>query len=278
MSISNRRKNDYNKGEEQRKTSFALAGISGTYIFALTLLASIISAFISPTQMISTTAFAQEEENDITADGTIANEMTTTTTTGNTSTPTTPSSGLKLSPQPIWDEQATTSGITPINETHSIVTFIGNGTMTVPHNGETINMTNNGTAFISPVPGYADTVSAYGREHVFSEDGDSTAITFYEIVRYDPTTFEGKGLVIAVFDRNATGSLAPFNGMIVVGIHEEDPNTQAATIILWEWQSGIPLLPAVTAVEESPPIMKTTIEDEGEQQQTTPTILAPLQK
>jgi hypothetical protein len=130
--------------------------------------------------------------------------------------------------------------------------------MTVPDTGETINMTNNGTAFISPVPGSADTVSASGREYVFSEeDGDTTAITFHEIIRYDPTTFQGKGLVIAVFDNNATGMLAPFNGMMVVGTHEEDPNTQAATIILWEWQSGIPL-PTGTTAMEGPPLMNTT--------------------
>jgi len=177
-----------------------------------------------------------------------------TTTTSNTTT-TTSSSGLELSPQPIWDEQATSTSVTPINETHSVATFIGNGTMTVPDTGETINMTNNGTAFVSPVAGYADTVSAYGREYVFSEDDDdTTAITFYEIIRYDPTTFQGEGTVIAVFDNNATGSLAPFNGMMVVGTHEEDPNTQAATIILWEWQSGIPLPPLPpTTMEESPP-------------------------
>ena len=181
--------------------------------------------------------------------------------TGNTTTTTaTSSSGLELSSQPIWDEQATSTSVTPLNETHRVATFIGNGTMTVPDTRETINMTNNGTAFISPVPGYAETVSAYGREYVFSEDdNDSTAITFYEIIRYDPTTFEGKGLVIAVFDRNATGSLAPFNGMMVVGTHEEDPSTQAATIKLWEWQGGIPLLPVTTTVEENPPSpMETT--------------------
>src|SRR5215204_3708953 len=200
----------------------------------------------------------------------VATSMTTTpvsaSTTGDTTTTTTTSSsGLELSPQPIWDEQATTTGVTQINETHSVVTFIGNGTMTVPDTGETINMTNNGTGFISPVPGYTDTVSAYGREHVFSEDDDedTTAITFYEIIRYDPTTLQGKGFVIAVFDRNATGSLAPFNGMMVVGTHEEDPNTQAATIILWEWQSGIPLPPLPpTTMEESPPSpMNTTTTD-----------------
>ena len=169
-----------------------------------------------------------------------------------------------MSSQPIWDEQATSTSVTPLNETHRVATFIGNGTMTVPDTRETINMTNNGTAFISPVPGYAETVSAYGREYVFSEDdNDSTAITFYEIIRYDPTTFEGKGLVIAVFDRNATGSLAPFNGMMVVGTHEEDPTTQAATIKLWEWQGGIPLPPVTTTTtEENPPSpMETTTTD-----------------
>ena len=216
---------------------------------------------INPTPMIATTAFAQEEENNAAAAATAGATTTTNdTTTATTSTP----SGLELSSQPIWDEQATSTSVTPINETHRVAIFIGNGTMTVPDTGETINMTNNGTAFISFVPGYADTVSAYGREYVFSEDdNDTTAITFNEIIRYDPATFEGKGLVIAVFDNNATGSLAPFNGMTVVGTHEEDPSTQAATIRLWEWQGGIPLPPVTTAMEESPPsLMNTTTTSE----------------
>ena len=191
---------------------------------------------------------------------TIVSASTTSNTT--TTTTTTTTSALELSPQPIWDEQATTTGRTPINGTHSIVSFIGNGTMTVPDTGETINMTNNGTGLVSPVPGYTDTVSAYGREHVFSEDSDTSAITFYEIIRYDPTTLQGKGIVIAVFDSNATGSLAPFNGMMVVGTHKEDPNTPA-TIILWEWEAGIALPPLSTATtEEIPPsIMNSTTTD-----------------
>ena len=191
---------------------------------------------------------------------TIVSASTTSNTT--TTTTTTTTSALELSPQPIWDEQATTTGRTPINETHSIVSFIGNGTMTVPDTGETINMTNNGTGLVFPVPGYTDTVTAYGREHVFSEESDTSAITFYEIIRYDPTTLQGKGIVIAVFDSNATGSLAPFNGMMVVGTHKEDPNTPA-TIILWEWEAGIVLPPLSTATtEEIPPsIMNSTTTD-----------------
>lgn len=162
-------------------------------------------------------------------------------TTGNDTT-TTPT-GLELSAQPIWQERVATTSVIPINETHSIVEFVGNGTMTVPDTGETINMTNNGTAIISPVTGSPDTITAYGRESVFSEDDDdATAITFYEIVQYQPEPFQGQGLVIAVFDRNATGSLAPFNGIMVVGTHEEQPNadrSSTTTITLWEWESGI---------------------------------------
>jgi hypothetical protein len=67
---------------------------------------------------------------------------------------------LELSPQPVWDEVVISTGATPINETHTIVTFIGNGTMSVPDTGRTINMTNNGYGIISPIPGNPDTISA----------------------------------------------------------------------------------------------------------------------
>jgi hypothetical protein len=233
MSISSRRKSS-NKREERRNASFALVGTS-TYILVLMLLVSIF-VFISPAQM-TTTAFAQEEENNITAGETI-------TTTSDTSTTTPPSSELELSPEPVLQKRVTTTDVTRINETHSIVEFVGNGTMTFPDIGETITMTSKGTAIISLVPGSTGTVSAYGREHVFSEDDDdeATAITFYDIVQYDPATFQGKGLAMAVFDTNSTGSLVLFDGMMVVGTYDEQPNAEGITITtmtLWEWEDGI---------------------------------------
>jgi hypothetical protein len=95
---------------------------------------------------------------------------------------------------------------------------------------------NNGTAFVSSVTG-----SGYGRECVFSsKDGDSTTITFHEIMKNDPATSQTKGITMAVFGSNATGSLAPFNGMIVVGLDDEQPDAGgAATKTLWLWESGI---------------------------------------
>jgi hypothetical protein len=227
-----------NRERRRRKTFFAwsssgssVAGAS--IIIVLTLLAGSF-VLINPMPMIATTAFAQEEENSTTF---TAGETSTATTTSDTTTATTstPSSlGLELSPQPIWEEEASNTGVNPINETHTLIAFIGNGTLTVPDTGETIPMINNGTALVSSVTG-----SAYGRENVFSEDGDTTAITFYEIVQGDPETLETRGVIIAVFDRNATDTLAPFNGMLTVGIHDEQPNAEAASVTLWEWESGI---------------------------------------
>jgi hypothetical protein len=217
-----------------------------TTIFAIPaiLLLLLLSSFSSLPPSVTTMA-QQQQMITTTSD-------TTTTTSAATITFSPSSVGIELSSQLVWEELATNTGLTPINQTHSIATFIGNGTLTVPDTGETIPMTNNGTAFISPLTESGETVSAYGKENVFSEDGDTSAITFYEIVRYNPTTLEGKGLTIAVFD--ATGSLAPFNGMFIVGTHEEDPSIHGATFTLWEWESGIPL-PTMntTTMEESPP-------------------------
>ncbi|HEX6281051.1 MAG TPA: hypothetical protein VFZ67_02375 [Nitrososphaera sp.] len=251
MSIGN------NRG--RRKAFFAWTSSGGSVanvsiIIAFTLLLTGCGfVLINPTLMIATTAFAQEE-NITTA------EATTTSDTTRTTTSSSPSSGIELSSQPIWEEEESNIGVTPINETHTIIAFIGNGTLTVPDTGETINMTNNGTAFISPVTGSADTVSAYGRENVSSEDGDdTTAITFYEIVQGDPETLETKGVIIAVFDRNATGTLAPFNGMITVGIHDEQPNAEAAAITLWEWESEIGNNAGVAPpMQQESPTMNTT--------------------
>ncbi|MGH9911021.1 MAG: hypothetical protein ACRD5E_02975 [Nitrososphaeraceae archaeon] len=39
-----------------------------------------------------------------------------------------------------------------------------------------------------------------------------------------------------MFDRNATGLLAPFNGMIAAGTHDAPLIPEEANVTLWEWQ------------------------------------------
>ena len=150
----------------------------------------------------------------------------------------TASSGMEFSPRPVWDEVIRNTGLTPINETHFIVTFVGNGTMTVPITGEIINMTNNGYGIMFPIPGDPATFSVSGREAVYSEDGDTLVMTYHEFIQRDSANPDGKGIIIAVFDRNSTGVLAPFNGMLMVGTHDKPLNDQKAIVTLWELQIG----------------------------------------
>jgi cytoskeletal protein RodZ len=232
-----------NNNRERRRPFFAWANrgnIVYSPIIALSLLASISFVLLSPPPMMMTTTIAAAQEEESNNNNSATTEATTATTTDgdtNTSatttgaTPLLSSSGIHLSPQPIWKGQRMNTGVAPLNQTHSLILFFGNATLFVPDTGETINVTNNGTAISSSVTG-----TTYGRESVFSENGDSTAITFYEIMKTDPITQQTRGIMTAVFDRNATGSLATFNGMIVVGLHDEQPNEEGVTMTLWKWE------------------------------------------
>jgi hypothetical protein len=158
---------------------------------------------------------------------------TTTTTTTTTTTPLSPS-GIELSPQPVWQERATTVSMTPINQTHMSATFSGEGTLTLPNTTETIIFTSNGSGLISLA-----TQSAQAKETIMTEDGETAIATFYEIVQFNPATAgEGKGIVIAVIHTNSTGTLAALNGMIAAGIDDMTPNGESH-VRLWEWESGI---------------------------------------
>jgi hypothetical protein len=157
----------------------------------------------------------------------------TITTTSNTITS---ASGLELSPQPVWEEVVTTTGMTPINETHIIGTFIGNGTLNLPNGTEAINITSTGSVIASIMDG-----TAVGEEVISTVDGTESATQkFFGIPRFNMEDGTAKAIVIASVHTNSTGRLAPLNGMILVGTHEGDPNT-VATFRYWEWQSGIPL-------------------------------------
>jgi hypothetical protein len=216
---------------------------------------------------------------------------TTTTATTTSSEP-----GIELSPQPIYQERSPPGNITPINQTHGIFTFTGSGMLTLPNTTQTINTIHNGTAIIS-----FTTSSAYGRETIRTQAGETVTATVYEIVQFNnpAATPEGggKGIVTTVFQTNSTGMLAPLNGVIAAGIDDISPSGESR-VTLWRWESGIPLPTAATTTTtptEEPPLMNTTTtttnvttaetnataaapEEEAEgggeeqQQQTTPTI------
>jgi hypothetical protein len=146
------------------------------------------------------------------------------------------SSGIELSSQPVYQEHLRVVGENPINETHTSITFSGNGTLTLPNNTQTINTTGNGSALIS-----FETLSVQGKETIRTQDDNETAsATFYEIDQQPSSTGEGKGITIAAINTNSTsGVLAPLNGMILAGTSNIQTTTGESDITLWQWETGI---------------------------------------
>ena len=222
----------------------------------------VLTVAITTTAVLATTSLSSFP---ITSNIAIPAASATPTTTGNatntTSTttitpPASSSSGVELSPQPIYEERSPPGAITPINETHGILTYSGNGMLTLPNTTETINTTHNGTAVLS-----FTTTSGQGKETIRTEDGETATATVYEIVQFNnPAALggEGKGIVTAVFQTNSTGVLAPLNGTIAVGVDNISP-TDESHITLWKWESGIPLPAGATAGAEETPQMNTTM-------------------
>jgi hypothetical protein len=182
-------------------------------------------------------AVAQEEQqqpqNTTTTAITASAENTTTSSAA-------PSSGIQLSPQPIYQERVPPGSVTPINQTHIAVTHTGNGTLTLPNSNQTINVISNGSAIASLA-----TPSAIAKETIRAPNGETVTITFYEIIQFsnpaEAPLGGGKGIKIIIFHTNSTGILAPLNGVIAAGINDIQPNG-VSELTAWRWESGIPPL------------------------------------
>jgi hypothetical protein len=185
-----------------------------------------------------------------------ASPTTTTTTAGNTTTTSSgPSSGIKLSSQPIYQESTPPGNVTPINQTHISATHTGNGTLTLPNSNQTINTTSNGTAIASLA-----TPSAIAKTTIRAPNGETATITIYEIIQFNNPAEAplggGKGIKAIIFHTNSTGMLAPLDGVIAVGMNIIQPNGESE-LTAWRWESGIPLpttgTPSNTTMDESSP-------------------------
>src|SRR5215210_2122029 len=176
-------------------------------------------------------------------------------TTGNTTTSSSSSSGIELSPQPVYQRQPSTSGVTPINQTHIGSTFSANGTLTLPNTTEAINTTSIGSSLTS-----LTTQSAMGTETITTEDGETVIATFYEILEFPPGSGGANGITIAVLHTNSTGRLAPLNGTIVAGTDYLYPISEGFGTY-WEWIPSPPPLPITMEESPTPSPMNTTTTD-----------------
>ncbi len=165
---------------------------------------------------------------------TTSSAITTLISDSNT-TNTTTSSAIDLSEQPVLQERTRVGSEIQINYAFMSITFTGNGTLTLPNTNinNKVNFTSNGSALIS----FA-TQSAQGTETIRTNDGTTATLTYYEIVKFNPTTGEGEGIIIAEVSTNPSGPLASLNGMILAGIDDIRPNGES-NVTLWEWESRI---------------------------------------
>src|ERR687893_485877 len=102
---------------------------------------------------------------------------------------------------------------------------------------ETISITSTGS-YLSSLDG-----TALGNEVITTEDGtESVTAKIYGVAQLE----ERRGIIIASFDTNSTGRLAPLDGMILAGLIEYPPEENITVITLWEWESGGPLPPTTS--------------------------------
>ena len=145
--------------------------------------------------------------------------------------------GIELSRQPVLQERTRAVSETQINYAHVSITYTGNGTLSLPNNNNNTatiaNFTSNGSALVSFI-----TQSAQGTETIRTGNGETATMTFYEIVKFNPATRDGKGIIIAEVQTSPTGTLASLNGMILAGIDDIQLNGES-NVTLWEWESGI---------------------------------------
>ncbi len=162
-------------------------------------------------------------------------EAQTTALISNSNTTNTTSSAIDLSQQPVLQERTRVESETQINYAYASITFMGNGTLTLPNSNinSRVNFTSNGSALISFM-----TQSSQGTETIRTDDGTTAILTFYEIAKFNPATGEGEGIIIAEVSTNPSGTLAPLNGMILAGIDDIRPNGES-NVTLWEWESRI---------------------------------------
>lgn len=159
----------------------------------------------------------------------------------------TTSSGIELSRQPVLQERTRAVSETQINYAHVSITYTGNGTLSLPNNNTATiaNFTSNGSALVSFI-----TQSAQGTETIITGNGETATMTFYEIVKFNPATRDGKGIIIAEVQTSPTGTLASLNGMILAGIDDIQSNSES-NVTLWEWESRIGDLDIVPVQDES---------------------------
>jgi hypothetical protein len=179
-------------------TTFAVAGFG-------------MAIFLSTTQVISANA------SIATGSATETNESIAPTSNNNP---------ITLAEKPFLLEHGRTVAATPINQTHMQISFVGNGTITLPNSTEAVTTKDSGSAIARLTP-TGNIVN--GQIHLATEDGSENATVFFTEIGKN-----AKGVGVAYFTTNSTGRLAFLDNMVAVIEDELQPNGNTL-ITAWEW-------------------------------------------
>jgi hypothetical protein len=200
-----------------------------TIIFASTTTTALVSASTSG----NTTTITTTNTTDVGGEQEAVSSTNTTTTTNNVS-------NAALG-RPFSFGEGTEANVNPINETHIVVSYLGNRVIIPPNATDVINSTEAGNITINLLPNGLSINQ--GQAVIMAEDGtaeqeqENVTITFVLLSRTNPDG-SGSGTGVTYFSTNSTGQLAFLDNMIAIGQIEYSPAEGINRFREWEWKGG----------------------------------------
>jgi hypothetical protein len=135
--------------------------------------------------------------------------------------------------------EGTEANVNPINETYSVISYLGNRIIIPPNTtGVVINTTETGNLTVNLHPNGLSIEQ--GQAFIVTEDGaaaeeENATLTFVSLSRTNPDG-TGNGTGVAFFSTNSTGQLAFLDNM--VGISQSEFSSEGGRFREWEWKGG----------------------------------------
>jgi len=137
--------------------------------------------------------------------------------------------------------EGTEANVNPINETHIVVSYSGNGIIIPPNATGVINSTETGNVTINIQPnglsinqGHAVIMTEGGA----AAEGENATISFVLLTRTNPDG-TGSGTSVTYFSTNSTGRLAFLDNLVAIGQVEYSPAEGINRFAEWEWKGGM---------------------------------------
>jgi mannitol/fructose-specific phosphotransferase system IIA component len=137
--------------------------------------------------------------------------------------------------------QGTEANVISMDETHMVISYLGNRIITPPNATGVLNSTETGNVTINILPNGLSINQ--GQAVIMTEDGaaaeeeENATITFVLLSRTNPDG-SGNGTGVTFFSTNSTGQLAFLDNMVAISQIEYSPEEGINRFAEWEWKGG----------------------------------------